>query len=184
MLKKLILFPFIAVLLLAACNTGNSDKAAGAKADTIRIAVLTFEQDAAKYVDSAVVIEGTVFHTCKYGGKRMFLVDGTDSILVEVTTGPDIPKFDEKLVGSRVRVFGTVKELRIDEKYLAEWENEVKNPKASETTGVHTGAKGHEDQGTREKLDQINAYRDQIRQSGKDHLSFYTVEALSFTELK
>jgi hypothetical protein len=114
----------------------------------------------------------------------MFLVDGTDSIRVEVTTGPDIPKFDEKLVGSRVRVFGTVKELRIDEKYLAEWENEVKNPKASETTGVHTGAKGHEDQGTREKLDQINAYRDQIRQSGKDHLSFYSVEALSFTELK
>ena len=184
MLKKLIAIPFIALLFLSACNLGTKEQAGQVQTDTIRIAVLTFEQEAPSYVDSLVMLEGTVFHTCKHSGKRMFLVDGTDSIRVEVTTGPDIPKFDEKLVGSRVRVFGTVRELRIDEKYLAEWENEVKNPKASEATGVHTGAKGHEDQGEKEKLDQINAYRDQIRQSGKDYLSFYTVEAISFEEIK
>jgi len=185
MLKKITALLILTVLFFSSCNTGIKEASSGTPADTVTIAVLTFEKDAPKYVDTAMILlEGTVLHTCREGGKRMFLVDGTDSIRVEVTTGPDITKFDEKLVGSRVRVYGKVRELRIDEKYLAEWENEVKNPKGSEPAGVHTGARGHQDQGVREKLDQINGYRDQIKQSGKDHLSFYSVEAISFEEIK
>ncbi len=56
----------------------------------------------------------------------MFLVDGSDSVRVKITAGPEITKFDESLVGSKVRVYGTLIEERIDEKYLNEWENEVK----------------------------------------------------------
>lgn len=181
MIKKFTILLLFSGLFFLACNTGTKDSA---KIDPVKVAVLTFDQDAAKYVDTAVVIEGTVFHTCREGGKRMFLADGNDSVLVEVTTGPDIPKFDEKLVGSRVKVFGKVKELRIDEKYLAEWENELKNPAAKEGTGVHTGEKGHQDQGVEQKMAQINSYRDQIKQSGTDHLSFYSIEAASFEEIK
>ena len=114
----------------------------------------------------------------------MFLVDGTDSIRIEVTTGPKIAKFDDALVGSRVRVYGTLKEERIDAKYLNEWEAEVKGPVENHNVGVHTGAKGHEDQGVKDKLDQINAMREDLKNSGKDHLSFYSIEADHFTEMK
>ena len=148
------------------------------------MAVATFAKEAGNYVEKAVILEGTVLHTCKHGGKRMFLVDGNDSISVEVTAGNDIPKFEESLIGSRVRVFGTLKEERIDEKYLADWETEVKKPVENHDAGVHTGAKGHEDQGTDEKLAQINNLRDQLKQSGKDHLSFYSIEANKFEEVK
>jgi len=180
-MQKILLSTAIIFLVLASCNSGQNGIDS---ANAVKVSVLAFEQQAAGLVDKAVVIEGTVLHTCKHSGKRMFLVDGNDSIRVEVTAGKDITKFDEKLVGSRVRVLGTLKEERIDEKYLNEWENEVKKPVENHEAGVHSGAKGHEDQGSQEKLDQINALREDLKNSGKDHLSFYSVEADKFEELK
>jgi len=167
-----------------ACNQGTKDPASATKNDTTRLAVLTFEKQADSCIDKPVIIEGTVLHLCKHGGKRMFLVDGTDSIRVEVTTGPKIVKFDDALIGSRVRVFGTLKEERIDTRYLNEWEAEVKKPAENHDVGIHTGAKGHEDQDAADKLEQIASLRNDLKNSGKDHLSFYSIEADSFLELK
>ena len=180
------LFPLLIVILFAAgaCNLGTKDDASKPKNDTTRLAVLTFEKQADSCINKPVIIEGTVFHLCKHGGKRMFLVDGADSISVLVTTGPKIIKFDDALLGSRVRVFGTLKEERIDARYLNEWEAEVKKPEANHNVGVHTGVKGHEDMDVQDKLDQINSYREDLKNTGKDHLSNFTIEADHFIELK
>jgi len=184
MKKSLIPIIIISIFLIASCNQGTKENSGENKADTALLTVLSFDTSAHSFVDKPVIIEGTVLHLCKHGGKRMFLVDGTDSVRVEITTGPDIPKFEETLLGSRVRVFGTLKEERIDAKYLNEWENELKKPGENHNVGVHTGAKGHEDQGVQEKLDQINALREEIKASGTDHLSNYSIEATKFVELK
>lgn len=180
------LFPLLIVVLFAmvSCNQVNTDSANENKNDTTLLTVLTFEKQADSCIEKPVIIEGTVIHLCKHGGKRMFLVDGTDSLRVEVTTGPAIAKFDDALIGSRLRVFGTLKEERIDAKYLNEWEAEVKKPEENHNVGIHTGAKGHEDQGVQDKLDQINALREELKNSGKDHLSNFSIEADKFTELK
>ncbi|MCK9423652.1 MAG: OB-fold nucleic acid binding domain-containing protein [Bacteroidales bacterium] len=174
----------IFLFLIAACNQDAKNETSGTKTDTARITVLTFEKQADTLTNKPVIIEGTVLHTCKHSGKRMFLVDGTDSIRVEITAGEKIAKFDESLIGSRVKVIGTLMEERIDTRYLNEWEAEVKEPETNHEVGVHTGAKGHEDQGAQEKLDQINALRADLKNSGKDHLSFYSIEAISFSVLK
>jgi hypothetical protein len=174
----------VIMFAVIACNQGTKETAETTKNDTTLIAVLTFEKQADSCIDKPVIIEGTVLHLCKHGGKRMFLVDGTDSVRVEVTTGPKIAKFDDALVGSRVRVFGTLKEERIDAKYLNEWEAEVKKPEENHNVGVHTGAKGHEDNTAQDKLDQINAMREDLKNSGKDHLSNFSIEADHFIELK
>ena len=177
----------LAILLLftmASCNRGTGDQAGTEKNDTTRIAVLTFIEQADSCVDKPVIIEGTVLHTCKHGGKRMFLIDGTDSVRVEVTAGPDIVKFDEALVGSRVRVTGLLREERIDAKYLNEWEAEVLKPEENHNVGVHTGAKGHEDAGKQETLDRINAMREEVKSSPKGYLSNFSIEATAYTELK
>ena len=180
------LFPLLMIILFAivACNQGTKETASKTKNDTTRLKVLTFVKQADSCINKPVIIEGTVLHLCKHGGKRMFLVDGNDSVRIEITTGPKIAKFDDALVGSRVRVFGTLKEERIDAKYLNEWEAEVKKPEENHNVGVHTGAKGHEDQGVKEKLDQINGMREDLKNSGKDHLSFFSIEADHFIELK
>lgn len=184
MAKKLFPIIIISIFLIASCNQGTNEKSGENKADTALLTVLSFDTSAHSFVDKPVIIEGTVLHLCKHGGKRMFLVDGTDSVRVEITAGPDITKFEETLIGSRVRVFGTLKEERIDEKYLNEWENEITKPEANHNVGVHTGAKGHEDMGIQDKLDQISALREDIKNSGTDHLSNYSIEAVKFVELK
>jgi len=184
MTKRLFLVLIVILFAMVACNMGAKDDASKTKNDTTRLAVLTFEKQAGSCIEKPVIIEGTVLHLCKHGGKRMFLVDGTDSISVLVTTGPRIVKFDDALVGSRVRVCGTLKEERIDAKYLNEWEAEVKKPEENHNVGVHTGTKGHEDQGVQDKLDQINSLREDLRNSGKDHLSNFSIEADHFIELK
>jgi hypothetical protein len=180
------LFPIliISIFLISSCNQGTKETAKDNKADTALLTVLSFDTSAHSFVGKPVIIEGTVLHLCKHGGKRMFLVDGIDSIRIEITAGTDITKFEESLIGSRIRVFGTLKEDRIDVKYLNEWENEVKKPEENHNVGVHTGAKGHEDQGVQEKLDQISSLREDLIKSGKDHLSFYSIEATKFVELK
>ena len=99
MINKLFLLAIPCIFLLASCNQGTK-VAEIKKADTATLAVKTFIDSAEKYVEKPIRIEGTVIHTCKHGGKRMFLVDGNDSIRVEVTTGNNIPKFDESLIGS------------------------------------------------------------------------------------
>jgi hypothetical protein len=180
-----LLFIFAAIAMIAAsCNTGNKQEASEKTADTVLLTIASFDTSAHLFVEKPVLIEGTVFHTCKHSGKRMFLVEGTDSLRVEITAGPDITKFDEALVGSRVRVLGVLKEERIDEKYLSEWENEIKKPVENHAVGVHSGAKGHEDHTAADKLNQIKALREDIKKSGTDHLSFYSVEAISFRELE
>jgi len=183
MIKKLFLLFIPCLFLLASCNQGAKNADVN-KADTVSLAVKSFIDSAAKYVEKPIRIEGTVLHTCKEGGKRMFLADGTDSITVEVTTGANIPKFDENLIGSRVKVLGILKEERVDAKYLNEWEAQTKKPAEDHSTGIHSATKGHEDQGTKETLDQINSLRDDLKKSGKDHLSFYSVEAISYIVAK
>ncbi len=180
MAPRLFCLILLSGMFLFSCNSGKDDKYNNA----VKLAVLTFEQSAPNSVEKPVIIEGTVFHTCKHSGKRLFLVDGTDSIRVEVTAGAGIIKFDEKLVGSRVKVSGILKEERIDEKYLSDWENEVKKPEENHEAGVHSGAVGHEDQSVNDKLDQINSLREDLKNSGKDHLSFYSIEAEKVEEIK
>ncbi len=177
-MKRIYLVLFIFSVLVA-CNSKNTSS------DATKLAINSFDSVAANFVEKAVIIEGTVSHTCKHGGKRMFLIDNADSINVEITAGKDISKFDESLEGKDVVVYGILKEERIDEKYLSQWESELKAKENEnhEGTGVHTGVKGHEDQGVDAKMQQINDYRKQIADSGKDHLSFYSVEAEKF-ELK
>jgi len=183
MIKKLFLLTLPCIFLLASCNQATKE-AETKKADTATVAVLTFFDSAVNHVEKTIRIEGTVVHTCKHGGKRMFLVDGVDSIRVEITAGNNIPKFDESLIGSRVKVLGVLKEERVDAKYLNEWEAEVLKPAEDHSTGLHTGAKGHEDKGKQEKLEEINSLRTDLKNSGKDHLSFYSVEAISYTVVK
>lgn len=150
------------------------------------LTVLNFEQEAPKFIEKTIFIEGIVSHTCKHGGKRMFLIDQNDSLRVEITAGKNIEKFGEELVGSTVIVEGIIKEERVDEKFLSDWENEVLNSDEEKHEGkkLHTGEEGHENEDIQRKLRKINNLREELRASGKKYLSFFSVEATKFEEKK
>ncbi|MEZ5197802.1 MAG: hypothetical protein R2764_15870 [Bacteroidales bacterium] len=129
----------------------------------------------------------------------MFLIDPETEITVKIEASEQVPSFDAELEGSEVLVTGIVSELIIDEAYLLQWEQEIKeeleNPTEPEADHAE-GEQGHEEgehehasSGLGEKADQgehkdpfetINNYRNEIKESGTDHLAFYSIVCISF----
>ena len=181
MIRKLLFSIWIMVMILSACNLNPKGIETG---NAINLIVSTFDQQAPGIIGQNIKIEGIVLHTCKHSGKRMFIVDGNDSMRVEVTAGKDIPSFEEMLIGKRLRILGILKEKKIDQNYLNEWENEINNPEGTKNTNIHRSVKGQFDQSNQDKLDQINSLRNDLKNSKKNYLSFFYIEASKFEEIK
>ena len=75
--------------------------------------------------DQAVTIEGVCTHACKHGATKIFLMGSDDTQMIRVEAGK-LGSFDTKCVNSIVRVNGTLKEQRVDEAYLQQWEAQLK----------------------------------------------------------
>ncbi len=184
MFKKLSLISIV-IILITACNS-NQKQPAEDQNNTVKepvmISVNDFENNASEIVGEKIIIEGTVNHVCQHGGKRMFLIDTVSDATVKIIVGENIPSFNTDLEGQDVIVTGVIDELRIDEDYLTEWENELMM-EAEEGEG-HDDGSGHEgskkgeaaDQGEHVSgLEKIKNYRQEIKESGTDHLSFYSI---------
>lgn len=190
MIKKLFLFAMSAVLF-AACNNApqqSDEQAAEAEAQEIVMMTSTdFHTHPEDYVGKSVVIEGTAVHVCKHGGKRMFIIgDESEENRIQIKAGNNIDAFEVEMEGSDVLVKGVMDELRIDEAYLTEWENELKADNPESEMKIHKGEEGHEhDEGDpNAEFEQIDAYRDQMKDKGVDHLSFYSIIADEYKEKK
>ncbi len=179
-------FVLAIIITLFLCSCSQNNETTKPVEQIPNLTVLNFEQEAPKYIEKTIILEGIVSHTCKHGGKRMFLIDKNDSLRVEIIAGKNVEKFGEELVGSTVVVEGIVKEERVDEKFLSDWENEVLNSEEEKQEGkkIHTGEAGHEDANNQKKLRKINNLREELRASGKKYLSFFSVEATKFEEKK
>lgn len=203
---------FIATIAMACNNTqqsGETQTSENEATETVtEVTVANFEQMAGDLVGKEVLITGLVNHTCKHGGKRMFIIDENTEESIEVVTGENIDSFDAELEGSDVIVNGIVLELRVDENYLAEWEAEVMNEEDDEEYKIHDGnhegeghdedghdheSEGHDQDGEEHDegenmeeehhgsgMEQIENLRNTLKESGKDHLSFYSIECISF----
>ena len=180
---KYVLPLFVLAIVFAACN--NNPKAGQ---DATAVTPAEFIEKAPDLVDQLVSMEGTVVHVCKHGGKRLFL--GEERI--KVLASNKVSVFDVALEGSDVVIDGFLREERIDEAYLAEWERELNESEVVEEKEVaHKGEPGHdhaeesEDHDARmANLQKIQEYREQIAASDKGYLSFYSVEASKLKEKK
>jgi hypothetical protein len=186
---------FALAVIFAACSTStkkNSGMQTG-ETDTIaqpvNISVNEFLEKADDLVGKEITIQGTVSHTCKHGGKRMFIFDDNEDNRVKIEASETVTSFDASLEGSDVLVTGLLKELVIDENYLTEWELEVKNEMENPEPESDSVAAEHSSGGLGESADQgehvsamesIENYRQQIKESGSDHLSFYSVECTAY----
>jgi len=194
MIKKIFIVLAFAALFAACGNSNKNTTGDNNGMDTIQVPVTITVNDfltkADEFVGKEIKIQGTVSHTCKHGGKRMFIFDDNEENRVKIEASESVASFDASLEGSDVLVSGILKELVIDEAYLAEWEMEVNdeanNPEVQpDTTEVaeHTSSGLGEaaDQGEHvSALESIAEYRNQIKESGKDHLSFYSVECIAY----
>jgi len=189
-MKNTLLLLMLTIILISCGKTDNNpkqkaDDGTQTKQDIIEIQLAQFKDKAPKLVGKKIVFTGLVDHTCKHSGKRLFLVDKNSDAHLKVEAGKDIKRFDEKLTGNMVKVVGLVKEKKIDLKYLKDWEKDVMNKIEGNKElhlGTHEKAKGNEDE-MDETLNKIKTMKKELKESGKGHLSFYSVECISYDVL-
>jgi hypothetical protein len=187
-MKKSVLFTLSLFILFSAFNSYAAVSSATPKGDVTKIKLKNFKKKAGEYVGKTIKLEGIVDHICEHGGKKMFLVEEKSDARVKITPDENLAAFNQDLVGETVEIIGVVKEFRLDEDYLIEMEENVKAD-SKEESEIHMGDGEHkgqnkEEHNTEDQMKQINNLRQKLKDSGKDHLSYYSVEATSYKILK
>jgi hypothetical protein len=188
-MKKIISLLF-AVLIIAGCDGKEESKnQAGTQTSVkqvpVTVVMAEFEKRAPELVGKEIIITGIVDHTCKHSGKRMFLVDDKSDASLKVEAGKNIDQFNASLTGSTVEVRGIIKELIIDNNKLDEWEE---NPDLNGENGLKMNDDNHDkvkdEAEEHEKSEKVKILKQKLEKSGKDHISFYSLECIEYKVIK
>ena len=182
----------VAVAMIAAClvmvSCGGGKKQQAAEEAVVAMSIDDVMAKASGLVEQEVTIEGVCTHICSHGAKKMFLVGSDDTKTLRIEAG-ELGAFDTKVVNNVVTVKGIIKEERIDEAYLVDWETRLKN-QTEEKHGNEEGEGGcdteknarGETANTAEG--RIADFRAKIaaekEATGEEYLSFYHVVATSY----
>ena len=189
-MKTKLMILFAAATMFVACGGNNSKKATSTTTDVVQV-TNSMEIDAVlagaeELTDQTIVLEGICTHICKHGGTKIFMMgsDDTKTIRIEAC---ELGSFDQKCVNSIVKVNGILREERVDEAYLQRWEATVAAQTAKQHGEVEAGCDS--EKAARGKTgntvaERIADFRTKIAARkaavGKEYLSFYYVEALSY----
>ncbi len=181
-MKKFFLFSVSVIFLF---STGYLSASNGAAKKGKKIKLSEFNEKAGDYVGKTIVLTGIVDHVCEHDGKKMFLVDENSDARVKIVPNENLAAFKQDMVGETVEVTGVVKEFRLDEDYLIEMEEKIKSDSKEETEmhmGEHKGKK--EEHNMDDQMKQVNNLRKKLKDSGKEYLSYFSVEAVSYKIIK
>jgi len=185
-MKKYLVTLIAFIFLLTACeNTVKEESSSEEEVvlieEIIPVSISSFEVKAEELVGKQIILSGTVDHVCTHGGQKMFVIETGSEGRVKINPDENIAAFNTELEGQNIKVIGIVEEQRIDEDYLKEWEEEIladADMGDDKGEGMHLGGnmeKGGEDAEKSEELEKVNNLRNKIAESGKDHLSFFSV---------
>ncbi len=166
-------------ILLVSCHSSKTTQV-----EAVPVNLTEIKEKAPELMGKLISVDGMVAHVCRESGKRLFLGEGNFKALAT----NEVPTFRVEWEGSDVTITGYLKEDRIDETYLANWEKELKDGvQAALKEATHTydaESKGLDESAITTQFDQINGYREQIAAGGKGYISFYSLEAESVIEKK
>jgi hypothetical protein len=185
-MKKYLVVLLALVFVLSACENQQKKEAASEEEvvlmeEIVPVSLSDFDVKAEELVGKKVMLTGTVDHICKHGGQRMFVIETGSEGRVKVTPDENIAAFKTDLEGQSVKLIGIVEEQRIDEDYLKEWEEEIMagvDMGDDKGEGSHLGGdteKGGSDADMEEEMEKVNNLRQEIAESEKGYLAFYSV---------
>ncbi|MCK5169205.1 MAG: hypothetical protein KAQ75_04930 [Bacteroidales bacterium] len=188
MFKK-VLGIFAIVTLLVSCGTQQKKEKECTEKATITVDNLLAE--ITNYIDKDIVVVGIVNHVCEHGGKRMFIMGEDPDVAIKITPNDEIGIFEKELEGNHVIITGIVKELRIDEAYVANLEKELSEGADNEAIHDHSGEEEKEEPARpagehaetevdSSKIKQIEHMKTQIAESENGYYSQFWVEASKF----
>lgn len=182
---KVALMTVIAALAICVASCGKKDAEA---CDKAAFSVDSLMAQAPGLVGDTIEVEGLCSHLCKHGGRKAFLV-GADSALVlrcEATAEMG-GAFAPDCIGKVLTVKGIVCENRIGEAEVAAME--ARQAAADSAARAHQACETEKKAQGQDSIDTFEArmadYRAKIaaraEAEGKDYLSFYYIQALSYT---
>ena len=181
--KKLTIAIALMAMTFIGTSCGNKQQKSASEVTTEQSASSALEIDsllanAENLAGQEVTIEGVCTHTCKHGAKKIFLMGSDDTQMIRVEAGT-LGAFDPKCVNSIVRVTGTLKEQRIDEAYLQNWEAQLGTGEAG--CDSEKKARGETANSPEARIADFRAkIADRKAETGKEYLSFYFMEANSY----
>lgn len=200
-MKKLSFFALIALICAVFASCGGASSKSGGSAGGDAISVDQLLADAGNMVGDTVTIEGVCSHLCKHGGRKAFIVGSADSVMIRCEAYPLMGEpFPKSTIRQPLLVKGVVCEERIDEESIKKMESQYaeslkaqadsakvaagEESEAEHENGCSTerAAKGQKDITTFEG--RMADYRAKIAErkakEGKDYLSFYYLNAISY----
>lgn len=129
------------------------------------IELKNLESVAQTFVDKKIIVEGKVDHICRHSGMKFGMITNDGNFELEVEGNV---VFDTNIVGKNVKVLGTLREFRVDEKYCQNLEESAK--------------KDTDETKKNKKISVAKEYREQMTQKKKEFLSFYWIEFEKFID--
>jgi hypothetical protein len=161
-MKNLLFFSVIVFFFVSCSSTGKKQQ----ESEQVKV-VLTVEQlyeQASALTDKEVVVKGTVYHVCKEGGARCFLMGSNENINIRVEAGEKIGAFTQEQMGSELEISGILKVVKT--------EAEAHNP------GKEHGAEG-------EKADSLTTTAHEVLAAAVDSAEVvYFIEGLAVKEVQ
>lgn len=124
-------------------------------------------------VDQTVEIKGKVAHVCKHAGKKCSIVGENPDLSIQVMAGGEIERFTPDMIGSEIKVKGTVKERKITKDILADQEKALDAAKK--------GAKTEEaEKHCSHSMHNLNLMKKWMSDNQMDYYPIYYIEGTSF----
>lgn len=172
-------------LVLFSCGTKQQKENQEATNKSTAVSVDKILSNTNAFVDKEVVVEGLVNHVCSHSGKRMFILGNNPDEALRITPNDKIGVFDKELEGNTVEIKGVLKELIINDEYVAQLEKEISEGMDNEALHDHSGG-GHEEEESAvdsSKIKQVEQMKADIAESEKGFVAQYWIEA-SKVEIK
>lgn len=178
---------------LISCN-GNGGSMSVNESDTL-LSVDNLLSDPLAFVDDTVRVNGTCAHLCAHGGTKAFLEGDSAGMTLRCQATPSINgAFSPDCPGHRMMVRGVLREDRVGRAEIDSLEREYMLSQEREAAeGVETKAQeGHCNADARAKgMDSLSTVEqrlakmrrdidERLRNEGKDYLSYFYLETLSY----
>lgn len=188
-MKRIIFLVTATALTLTAISCGNRNAKNNATQTTTEVSTAMEVDDllanATSITDQEIEVEAICTHICAHGATKIFLMGSDDSKTIRVEAAK-LGSFDQKCANSIVKVKGILREERIDEAYLQQWEQMAATSGEQHGDGesgcdTEKAARGETGNTTAERIADFRAkIAARNEAEGKNYLSFYFIEALSY----
>ncbi|MDD4514679.1 hypothetical protein [Massilibacteroides sp.] len=176
-MKKIVLFAALVIGLVSCGNKSQEQQATTAEvksevASTSKVyEVNDLLSHAENLIDKTVKVRGFVTHTCKHSGKRCFITSEDQKASIRVEAGGEIGGFNRELTGSELEITGIVKERRLSQEYIAQYEKDVNEKKAKEDGSAES---------CEAELSNIQEMKDWMKTNDKNYYSIYYMDGMNY----